>query len=274
MAREPVTQFVARALGLADFPPPEPKRGPRYGASRECWLCGGETDGIGWPQSVAIAPTFTNHNQARAPQSDAVCQSCAALTRPESWQSVIAARAMPVKTWVQAGWHSYSHFVQGDGAYECPKPGRVREILLSPPDGEWLLAINPSGQKHTKFKGQVSRDGEAWCVQFDENRIYATTDDFTACIAVFEAVTALGFAKDDALSGRYNPTATMRAGVSKWRAAEAGLKPWREARPDLMELVHFCALSATAQGFDYSKPARPSQAPTPSNPNLGQMSLL
>lgn len=248
---ETVTQFVAHALDIASFPPPKPKRGAQFGAGDKCWLCGGDTGGVGWPQATAIAPTFTNHNQSRANWSDAVCQPCAALTRAESWQAVVARRELSLKTWTQAGWHSYSHFVCEDGVYECPTPSRIRAILIDPPAGRWVLGINPSGKKHTLFKAAIC-DGASGSltVQFDETRLYFSTTDFHRCLAAFEALAGIGCAKDDILSGRYSPVSVMRAGAA-WRPAEMTIRPWRESRDDLMELVHFCALSATAQGFDF-----------------------
>ena len=258
---ETSTQFVARALGLLPFPMTS-KRGAPTGA--QCWLCGGEVGDNPWRQDDAIAPTFTNHNQARAPQSDAVCQSCASLTRAESWQALIGRRGMTVKTWTQAGWHSYSHFVVDDGGYECPTPSRVREILLDPPSGRWLLGINPSGKKHTIFRAAIAH-GDGLAVQVDENRVYAARDEFAACLADFEAMTSLGVSKDDALTGNYNSTATLRAGIAKWRPIEMRLADWRRSRRDLLDLVCFCARSASAQGFDFDavRAAKPMHTPAP-----------
>jgi hypothetical protein len=236
-----ITQFVASSLGIASYPPPESKRGPRYGKSDRCWLCGGDTYGLGWPLALAIAPTFTQHNCAKCLDSDAVCQSCTVLTRAETWQGVVTLRKLPLKVWTQAGWHSYSHFVQEDGHYEAPVPSRVREILLDPPSGRWVLAINTSGKKHTIFRGAVASGRGIIPVQMDEETIWASHGDVLACLADFERLTSLGCRKDDVLSGNYHPEAVHRAGLRAWHAAEAPMPSWRQEHPGVIALVHFVA---------------------------------
>ena len=170
------TQFAARALGLLPCPPPEPKRGPRYGVSPVCWLCGGPTDGEGWPQATAIAPTFTQHNAAKAGDSDAVCQSCAALTRAATFQAMVTTRGLPLKVWTQCGWHSYSHHIREDGHYEAPAPDAARSILIDPPAGRWMLCLNTTGKKHTIFRGAVSQSRGAYPVQVDETTVWCRRD--------------------------------------------------------------------------------------------------
>lgn len=245
---ETVTQFAARVLGIAEYPPPEPKRGPRYGVSDRCWLCGGATGSAGWPQATAIAPTFTQHNIAKCADSDAVCQSCAALTRAETFQAMVAARGLPIKTWTQAGWHSYSHLIRDDGHYAAPTRREMRAILLDPPSGRWLLCINTTGQKHTIFRGAVATGRSMFPVQMDETTVWCRAADLRTCMADFEALCALGFSKDSILLGSYHHAQMLKVGLPRWEPAEARIAPWRETHPDLMALVHLCALGPAEFG--------------------------
>ena len=234
------TQFVAQALALLPYVP----RPPGWGASNRCWLCGGSTGGVGWPQRLAIAPTFTQHNTAACADSDAVCQSCAAVTRAESFQALVARRGLPLKVWTQCGWHSYSHYVREDGGYEAPTPSRMRAILLEPPDGRWLLTLNTTGQKHTIFRARVATTPAWFPVQLDEETLWTSAADLRECLAAFEALAAIGCGKDGIQTGRYHPADTMRAGVALWRPAEAAMAPWRDANPLLVALVRVIAHSA------------------------------
>lgn len=273
------TQFAARALDISDFPPPQPKRGTRYGLSVRCWLCGGETDGVGWPQSVAIAPTFTQHNCAKMQDSDAVCQSCAALTRAETFQAMVKARGLPVKTWTQCGWHSYSHYIREDGHYEAPIPARVREILNDPPEGKWLLCINTSGQKHTIFRGTVATGRDRFPVQVDEETVWTGREEVGRCISDFERLATLGFGRDEIATGNYNPTNTLRAGIRAWREADEPMRIWREARPDLVALAAIAARSrktlAEVPPPETASPVViPAPLPTPTYDTPSQMSLF
>ncbi|HEX7072947.1 MAG TPA: hypothetical protein VF226_02820 [Hyphomicrobiaceae bacterium] len=260
---ETVTQFAARVLGIADCPPPQPKRGPQYGTGAVCWLCGGATDGKGWPQATAIAPTFTQHNTAKANDSDAVCQSCAALTRAETFQRMVAERGLSVKTWTQAGWHSYSHFIRDDGHYSVPSRKDMRALLLDPPPGRWLLCINTTGQKHTIFRATVASSRTLFPVQMDETTIWCRADEIRQCMADFEGLCALGFSKDSILTGQYHPAQLLKAGLSRWKPAEGRIAPWRQSHPDLMALVHFVALGPAEfepiEAAEYERSAVPPQ---------------
>jgi CRISPR type IV-associated protein Csf1 len=213
-------------------------------------LCGGATDDVGWPQATAIAPTFTQHNTAACSDSDAVCQACAALTRAETFQALVRRLGLPIKVttkdgrpWVQAGWHCYSHLVSEDGHYEAPHPARMREVLLDPPAGRWVLTINTSGQKHTLFRAVIASSRDYFPVQFDEERVWITRADFVACLAAWEYLAALGCGKDGIETGRYHPADTMRAGLAAWWPAEAAMAPWR-ADPALVSVIRHVARSA------------------------------
>jgi hypothetical protein len=257
---ETVTQFCARALGLLPCPPPTPRRGPAHGLDARCWLCGGATDGVGWPQSLAIAPTFTQFNCARASDSDAVCQSCVALTRAETFQAMVAARKLPLKTWTQCGWHSYSHLIREDGAYAAPDRETARAVVIDPPPGRWVMGLNTSGKKHTLFRGAVAGGAGVHPIQLDETTVWVDRDDARACLGAFEALSALGFAKDDTLAGRYHPAGLSRAGLARWRPAETAIAPWRERAPDLMALIHHVARGPSHFG---PPPERARDAPPP-----------
>lgn len=264
---ETVTQFCARVLGLLPFDPPAPKR---YGASSYCWLCGGETLGIGWSQETAIAPTFTQHNTAKRHDSDAVCQGCAALTKAETYQAMIKRLGLPIKIWTQCGWHSYSHYIREDGHYEAPVPSRMREILLDPPSGHWLLTVNSSGQKHTIFRGTIATSRDYFPVQVDEETVWIAHANFLAALAAWEHLAALGCGKAGIETGRYHPADTMRAGLAAWRPAEAAMAPWR-AFPGLVTIVRHVARSAKTIADAGEAITRDSITPTPQQPEQGSL---
>lgn len=239
MSAPSVTQFVAGALGLPLVDPPLDRRGAvQIATDPTCWLCGGGTGGAGWPLALAIAPTFTQHNCARAGDSSTVCRACVALTKAETYQAFVRSRALELKLWTQAGWHSYSHLVTEDGGYEAPKRDRMRAVTLAPPASRWVLAINTSGKKHTLFRGQVAEGGrDLFPVQLDEDTIWLTRHDWPVCLAAVEALTAAGASRDEACAGRYHPETLRRMGPTVFRALDAAAAAWRAERPDWIALA-------------------------------------
>lgn len=236
------TQFCAAALGL-ELPP------PKVAASgARCWLCGGDTAGVGWRQADAVAQTFTQHNCAALPDSDAVCRACVAFTRAETFQALVRARSLPIKIttkdgrpWVQAGWHCYSHLVTGAGSYEAPVPSRVRAILLDPPPPPFALGLNPSGQKHSLFRTRIASSREVFPVHFDERTFVVDRARFARLLDNVEHMGRLGFSRKQTITGRYHPESIRRAGLAVWRTGEAAVRPWRDGEPDLMALAAWTA---------------------------------
>ena len=277
---ETVTQFAARALGISDCPPPQPKRGLQFGTSPVCWLCGGETGGAGWPQATAIAPTFTQHNTAKAGDSDAVCQSCASLTRAETYQEMVKSRGLPIKIWTQAGWHSYSHLILEDGTYSAPTRTEARSIVMDPPSCAWLLCLNTTGKKHTIFRATVARGRDLFPVQMDETTVWCRAAELRQCMADFEALCALGFSKDSILSGDYHPAQMLKVGIARWRPAEDRIAVWRRDYPDLIALVHFVAAGPaefepiTAAVYQPLTPTIPEPTAAAEAAKPGQLSLF
>ncbi len=243
------THFAAAILGLSPMAPPADRKGNiHYGPDTHCWLCGGATEGKGWRHEDAIADTFTQHNLAAITDSVTICWQCVAFTAPASFQALVKARDLPIKTttkdgrpWVQAGWHCYSHFVSEPDHYECPGPARVREILLDPPAQKFLLTLNPSGKKHTLFRGRVSPSRDLFAVHFEDETFSVRLPDVARCMVDFEAMSRLGFSKEQTLTGRYSQYQILQAGLEAWRIGEGAIAAWRTLEPSLLGLIAWCA---------------------------------
>lgn len=242
-------RFAWECLGSPEWLPPAPKRGAeRFGPDGDCWLCGGPTEGVGWPWRLAISPTFTNHTLAAAPWSQTVCQACVYMGSGEAWRAYCETR--PDREWKAVpplSWRSYSH-VFWPGYHDCPKRGSWRALLLEPPEPPFLLVVAESGQKHIVYRAVVGRSREVFPVQVEEERVLVDRDEFRACVEAFEALLAMGFTRDEVVSGRYSQGRLARADRVLWRAAEAEMDQWRRRRPDYMRLAHMVAHGPTKEG--------------------------
>lgn len=245
------TQFAWRCADCGAFPPPEVRRGDRYGADALCWLCAGPTNGVGWPLSTGLAPTFTDFPRAKAPASQTVCQECVAMSRTEGWGQYV--RAHPERGFAEAfpqkddkaqrglNWLYMSHLF-APHHHETPQRKRCRELLLVPPPAPFLFCIALSGQKHVIFKGEVARDRHRFPVQVDDERIYVDREEFAEFLQAFEALYCMGFSKDTVAEGRdWNHARILRVGLGTWRAAEAEFAPLRNRHPGFCLLAVHCA---------------------------------
>lgn len=230
------SQFAADCLGLAPLAPPK-----GYAAGADCWLCGGPTHGIGWPLRAAIAPTFTNHNLARAPASDAVCWQCVAMSSKATWEAYAAAHpAMGLKTGHAMSWRFYSHIFSAEG-HECPDRARWRELLILPPEPPFLAVMSTSGQKHLIFRAKVARDHRGFWLQFEDESVWLDTGRFVDVLLCFEALYALGFSKDQILSGQYHHGQLLKVDRTAWHELERRMALYRQQAPQYVRIAHFIA---------------------------------
>ena len=240
------SRYLAEVLGLLPWEPPVPKRGERFGRAAACWLCGGDTGGVGWPKAVAIAPTFTNHNLAAVPASDAVCQACVATSSGETWKAYVAGHPEHnLKCVHPLSWRTYSHAASGAGV-EHPVRSRWRALLLEPPGPPFLFVVCRSGQKQLLFRALVAGDRDLYPVQFEDERLWVERGAFAACLGAVEAALAAGWSREEVGTGRGNP-GRRPADLRAWRAAGQDAARWRLGEPGLLRLaLHVAASPAKA----------------------------
>lgn len=249
-SRATASQFAWACCVAGDYPPPAPRKGPRYGPDAACWLCGGPTHGVGWPRKLGLADTFCDHNKAMRLDSNTVCQACVATSSSNGWLQYC--RAHPERgLWThfpdkgngnprQFNWLYASHLIT-PGHHETPSRARWREILLDPPAPPFLAVMALNGKKQILFRGRVSQSRDAFWVQADEWRVLVRPVKFAACLGAFEQLYAAGFSKDAILSGRYHPAQLTKVGLRAWRALEDAIILWRVNHPEYMIVAHHCA---------------------------------
>ena len=229
------TDGLPHGLGGAFVPDDAPANDPR------CWLCGGETGGVGWPRA-SLPATFTTPTLAAVPTSGTICQACMALASKATWEAYVVAwnaaypDATPLKTGHATSWRNYSHLFR-PGYHECPTRARWRAILLEPPEPPFLAVIATSGQKHLLFRGQVATDRDWFPVQVEDERIWIEWAGFRQCLMQFEALLALGYSREEIVTGRYQVARVHKQGMAAWRAAETRFRPWREREPGWVQLA-------------------------------------
>lgn len=227
------TAFAWEIVGGGPYPPPTPHPDP------VCWLCGGPTNGEGWPRRTTIPETFTNPTLARAPSSEAVCQPCVAMSSKTTWDRYVAAHPeMGLKTGYAVSWRSYSHVFSRSVYVSFKDHAEWRQWLLEPPEPPFLFIISTTGVKHLIFRGVIAHSRDRYPVVFGDHLIYVDRSQFEACLQAFEALCDMGFSRDAVLSGNYPYQQLFKVGVRSWNQAEKAFAPFRKAMPDLVMLAH------------------------------------
>lgn len=176
-----------------------------------CWLCGTEiSEGV--DKNIAIKDTFMDIDKAASPDSTHWCAAC---TWSFSEQLQFPGYEKPQRM------RTYSHFVV-DGKwlrFTKANKDKMREILFSPPQGEWLAVISDSGQKHIIFRAAPSF-GNDCRVQFEERQISFKSDSLRETYEKIDALYQGGFSKGEIESGNYSSNRIMKFGLSKFQALE------------------------------------------------------
>jgi hypothetical protein len=258
------TQFVWRCLGLwrEDYLPPTPP-GPARDA--RCWLCGGATEGCGWPRYLALSDKFTNHTLARVPTSGAICVPCAGLAGKAIWDRYVATHGarLGIKTGHAMSWRSYSHLF-APGLHRCPTRAEWAAILCDPPEPPFLAVIAVSGQKHLLFRAAVAWNRDRYPVQFEEQRVYVDRARLARYLHDVTAMLALGARREEIVSGRYAVERLRTTTRHAWQQAETALAEWRRADPVLLQLATFIAPAPESRSGPQPEPqSEPQPEPEP-----------
>ncbi len=278
------SQFAWACCAAGDYPPPVPRKGPRYGPDPICCLCGGDTAGIGWHRKDGIAPTSTDMPSMQCYSSQTICQPCVATMQSAAWAQYVAAHperglraAFDQKEGkAQRQWNFlYSHHLfSAPDRHECPDRARWREILANPPDPPFLAVLTTMGKKQLIFKSRIAYGRDCFPLQFEDESILIRPPEFQALLEDFMRLYLLGFSKDAIVSGAYNNKALLDCGLARWREAEQPMIEWRKRSPQLLAVCHYVAQRPAdwelPTRVDYAPVAAPAAAPvaTPSIPDI------
>lgn len=182
---------------------------------KKCWLCGGDTNGKGLPIKQVIKTTFTNHDIAKAPWSNSVCEAC-------YWGLSYSSL------------RNYSILATLNGLYH-PSKRQIRDLLIKPPEPPFVLTIAVSGQKWLHILAKVNYTNKVFEVMYENIPIKVNPSKFKDIVELVEELYRAGFTKEEILTGEYQAHKIQAFGIERLEEIEFLLELERNGR--LFELA-------------------------------------
>lgn len=201
----------------------------------DCCVCGQHETRTA-PAGAALGANFTDRRMFTRPGSTRVCTGClwCCSGKPpltlRMWTVIAAAGLDLGASQPKAFLQDTPGLLLTSRADTTP----VARILADPPDGDWLVSIALSGQKHVLPYARVNRGRGRWTVRCETVDIHATPQEWLHVHTHAVALRRLGVPADDVLTGipRY---ITDRASLDAWRAHDTALTSY--LRSPLLQLA-------------------------------------
>lgn len=155
--------------------------------NKRCFYCGAACDNS-ISASLWVKKTCAIRQYVRAPGSDFVCCGCAEAFCEKTDVQVFneptprSSTRVRLWSWVISGGEAI--------AYTKKNISTLQEICISPPDGEYSIALSESGQKHILWLTPVNSSKEIVSVALEEEVIVYLPEDLKQAIFVAEHVSA------------------------------------------------------------------------------------
>lgn len=195
-----------------------------------CAMCARHQERTAPAKKWLEGKSFTDPAHLRA-KSDRVCEACAwcctgkGMDQIRMW-SIVARTDMvlPASNTKAAFAKDHLHFTTRADMRA------VVSTLAHPPEGQWVVSIAESGQKHTTPYSSINHGVGRWRIRMDALDIDATPQDFAH---VFSHVVALRLAghSADAIEHLTPSFAAMKSpeAVTTWFHHAAAVTPWRSS---------------------------------------------
>lgn len=185
-----------------------------------CWLCGGETGGIGTLRKKTIKDSFTDIQSARYLTSESICPGCSFCLSHMSLRN-------------------YSIFATPLGLFHPTRP-EIKELILNIPAVPFLLCIAESGQKWLHLKSKINFSTDFFTVRLEELDIKVNVSLFGEIITIIEKIYTV-FSKEEILTGKYSLDRIRKFGIEEFYHLSEYLGEVRQKDYRLFKLAVFLA---------------------------------
>ena len=175
----------------------------------------------------ALGDNFTDRSMFAAPHSDRVGEAtlwaCSGkgMNTLRLW-SIVCAPGVPAS--------QEKAFLSRPGLWlgNAANPRPIVKALTDPPDGEWLVSIALSGQKHVLPYATVNVGRGRWVVRMENTNVSSTPGEFSIIHEAAVALRRMGLRDEDILAGTPGQIKTREA-LEKWRPISESLTSYTQS---------------------------------------------
>lgn len=225
---------------LAGRPDPVPNVAALLADVPDVCALSGDHEARTAPLAKALGANFTDQSLYRA-HSDRVgagalwCCSGKPPATLRMW-SIVAAPGVDLPPSHEKAW---IHGATGLHLTNRAATGAIIDTLIAPPDGEWMVTVAVSGQKHVVPYGTVNRGPGAWVVRMETTNVAGDPGQWALVLATAARLRAAGHRADDVRAGSPTMAALKTADdINAWRALADRLAPY--TRSPLLDLALWC----------------------------------
>lgn len=183
-----------------------------------CWLCGGETGGIGTLRKKTIKDSFTDIQSARYLTSESICPGCSFCLSHMSLRN-------------------YSIFATPLGLFHPTRP-EMKEIILNIPITPFLFCIAESGQRWLHYRSKINFSEKDFYVRLEDIEIRVIPEKFREIIDIVENLYEV-FSKEEIRSGRFSQERIRKFGIERFSEVEERLNVLKRQEWKMAQLAIF-----------------------------------
>lgn len=190
-----------------------------------CCICGA----VDSPTALAdraLGANFSDRGHLTSAGSDRICRACLWCCSGKP-PATLRMWSIAAGDGVTAASHEKVWLGQTAGTCLTNRaaPGPIRDLLLTPPGGEWVATVAYSGQKHVVPYSPINEGGGRWTIRAEDHFVTATPETFRRVWSHAVALRRLGVPEEAVMSGQpqYIKTADQ---LATWRDHAAPLAPY------------------------------------------------
>jgi hypothetical protein len=191
-------------------------------------MCGQIAPEGGVPAKSAFGPSFTDRDRLAIPTAEEVCKPCVWVMGSSPPDTLRMWSVMYRADKIAPPSNPKGKVAVGPRTQMASKADMtaIVDLLLDPPDCEYVVSIADSGQLHTAPFARVN-SGRHWTVRLEREDVASTPEEFAEVLWHVTSLSLLGYVRGDIESLQPHPGKLAKYGLKEWMCHAEPLRRWR-----------------------------------------------